>query len=251
MSAYTELTRASYKASVRDVTTIFFTFAFPMIFLLVFGTIFRGQSVEGTGRSYIDYIAPGVLSWGVANAAVFGVAFTLMQWRDNDLLRLVRMSPTPLTTVLTSRFTVALAVALVQSVLFVIVALTPFFGLSLAGTWAQAGLVIALGTAVFFALGAIIGSLSNTAEGIAAISNFLMLPMAFLSGSFLPLAFMPDWLQNVSRALPLRYLNDGVANAFTGRGDGADLLLNCGVLVAFGVVFSLIAMKIFRWSNDT
>lgn len=78
-----------------------------------------------------------------------------------------------------------------------------------------------------------------------------MLPMAFLSGAFLPLAMMPDWLHTVSRALPLRYLNDGVSHALTGHHGWGALVLNCGVLVAFGVGFTLIAMRVFRWSNQT
>ncbi|MEU7607532.1 ABC transporter permease, partial [Streptomyces sp. NPDC041003] len=76
MSAYTALTAAGYRAQVRDKATLFFTFAFPLLFLVVFGLIFSGQDVEETGRPYISYIAPGVMSWGVANAAVFGIAFT-------------------------------------------------------------------------------------------------------------------------------------------------------------------------------
>ncbi len=93
MTAYTALTRAGYKAYVRDRTTLFFTFAFPLLFLAIFGLIFRGQTVAG-GLPYINYIAPGVLSWGVGNAAVFAVAFTLMHWRRDDILRLIWRTPT-------------------------------------------------------------------------------------------------------------------------------------------------------------
>lgn len=251
MSAYTALTQASYRASVRDGTTVFFTFAFPVVFLLVFGTIFRGEDVDGTQRSYIEYIAPGVLSWGVANAAVFGVAFTLMQWRDSDVLRLIRMSPTPLSTVLASRFAVAEVTGLIQSILFVGVALLPFFGLSLAPSWPQALPVLVLGIAAFFALGVVIGSRADTPEAVAAVSNVIMLPMAFLAGSFLPLDLMPEWLQSLSRLLPLRYLNDGVSLALTGDGSLARLAVDCAALAAFGAAFGLAAVKAFRWSNDT
>ncbi len=54
---------------MRDKTTVFFTFAFPLVFLVLFGLIFQGQKVDGTGLQYINYIAPGVLSWGIGNAA--------------------------------------------------------------------------------------------------------------------------------------------------------------------------------------
>ena len=61
MTAFAALTRASFKANTRDTATIFFTFAFPLIFLTIFGLIFKGQRVEETGNGYIDFIAPA--SW--------------------------------------------------------------------------------------------------------------------------------------------------------------------------------------------
>lgn len=244
------LVSAHRKAAVRDVTTIFFTFAFPLIFLLLFGSIFAGSDVEQSGKSYIQYIAPGVLTWGVANAAVFSIAFALMQWRDSDLLRIIRMTPTSIGTLLSSKLTVAVVVAAVQTVLFVGVATIPFFGLRPAASSWQAVPLLLVGVVAFFALGAVIGSLTNTAESVAAVSNVVMLPMAFLSGSFFPLDMMPGWLQQIAQVFPLYYLNDGVGDALNGTGSTQDLLLQLGVIGGFAVVFTVIAAKVFRWSND-
>ncbi|MEV7090995.1 ABC transporter permease [Streptomyces sp. NPDC093085] len=250
MSAYASLTGAGYRAQVRDKATLFFTFAFPLLFLVVFGLIFRGQDVEETSRPYIAYIAPGVMSWGVANAAVFGIAFTLMQWRRDDLLRLIRLTPTPLTSVLASRYVLALGVGAVQAAVFVLVAMLPLFGLEVDPRWPLVVPVLVLGITAFLTIGVIIGSYATTPEAVAAIANCLMVPMAFVSGSFLPLDLMPSWLQTVSRVLPLRYLNDGASGALTGRGDLAGIALSCGGLAVFTVVFGAIALKTFRWSDS-
>ncbi|PID97395.1 MAG: ABC transporter [Actinomycetales bacterium] len=244
------LVLAHRRAATRDATTIFFTFAFPLIFLLLFGSIFHGQDVEQSGKSYIHYIAPGVLTWGVANAAVFSIAFALMQWRESDLLRIIRMTPTRVGTLLSSKLAIALAVAVSQTVLFVGVAMIPFYGLRLAASSWQAVPLLALGVATFFALGAVIGSVMNTAESVAAVSNVVMLPMAFLSGSFFPLDMMPGWLQQVAQVFPLYYLNDGVGHALDGTGSISDLLVSLGGLGGFGVVFAAVAVKVFRWSDD-
>ncbi|GAA1198299.1 ABC transporter permease [Streptomyces hebeiensis] len=251
MSAYTALTGAGFRAQVRDKATLFFTFAFPLLFLIVFGLIFRGQEVPETGRPYISYIAPGVMSWGVANAAVFGVAFTLMQWRRDDLLRLIRMTPARLPAVLAARYVIALVVGAVQAVVFLAVAMLPLFGLRLDGRWPLALPVLVLGITAFLAIGVVIGSYANTPEAVAAIANCLMVPMAFLSGSFLPLDMMPSWLQSVSRVLPLRYLNDAMSAALAGRGGPGDIALGCAGLAVFTVLFGAIALKTFRWSNTT
>ncbi|MFR0355080.1 ABC transporter permease [Streptomyces sediminimaris] len=248
MSAYAALTRATYVASVRDKTTLFFTFAFPLAFLVLFGLIFQGQRVEG-GMSSINYIAPGVLSWGLGNACVFSVGFALMQWRRDDLLRLIWRTPTPLRTVIASRWTVALAVAVVQTVLFTAVALLPFFGLRLNGPWWAVLPLLVLGVTAFLALGLVVGSVADTPEAVAAIANILMVPMAFLSGSFFPDDLMPGWLRTVAKVLPLHYLNDGVTDAMGGRGNLGDIAVDCAGLAVFAAVFCLIAVRIFRWSN--
>ncbi|MCX5380604.1 ABC transporter permease [Streptomyces sp. NBC_00091] len=251
MSAYTALTAAGYRAQVRDKATLFFTFAFPLLFLVVFGLIFSGQDVEESGRPYISYIAPGVMSWGVANAAVFGIAFTLMQWRRDDLLRLIRLSPTPLTTVLASRYVLALVVGVVQAAVFVAVAMLPGFGLELDGRWPLVLPALVFGITAFMAIGVIVGNYAKTPEAVAAIANCLMVPMAFLSGSFLPLDMMPSWLRSVSRVLPLRYLNDAASGALTGSGSLATIGIGCAALTGFALLFGGIGLKTFRWSNQS
>ncbi|NIL43128.1 ABC transporter permease [Salinispora arenicola] len=251
MSAYAALSRAVYKAAVRDATTVFFTFAFPLIFLVIFALIFRNQEVADTGRGYVDYIAPGVLSWGLANAALFGVAFTLMQWRNDDLLRIIRLSPTSIWSVIGSRYVVALGIGAAQSVLFVGVAMLPVFGMRPDPTWPLSIPIMLLAVTAFLALGLIVGSAANTPEAVAAIANCIVVPMAFLSGSFYPLELMPTWLQEISRILPLRYVNDGITYAFTGFGTMTDYLVSCAALIVFTAVFVVVGVRTFRWSNDS
>ena len=246
---YAALTAANYRAYVRDRTTLFFTFAFPLFFLGIFGLIFRGQTVEPDGLPYINYIAPGVLSWGVGNAAVFAVGFTLVQWRRDDLLRLIWRTPTRTRSVVAARCSVALGVGLVQAALFVAVALLPVFGLRLTSTWPLALPVLVAGIAAFLALGVVVGTVCDTPEAVGAVGNFVMVPMAFLSGAFYPMSMMPGWLQTVSWALPLRYFNDGVADALSGRATWAQTGLDCAALAGFAVLFGLIGLRAFRWSD--
>jgi ABC-2 type transport system permease protein len=251
MSTYTALAKATYKANVRDTTTIFFTFAFPLVFLVIFGLIFRGQQVAGTGHGYVDFIAPGVLSWGLASAALFGISFTLMQWRGDDLLRLIRMSPANVWSVVGARYVVALGVGVAQSVLFIGVALLPVFGMKLDDRWPLALPTMVVAVTAFLALGLIVGSRANTPEAVAAIANCVVVPMAFLSGSFYPTELMPGWLQGISKALPLRYVNDAMGYALAGQGSFAHYLLSLGVLGGFSALFLVIGVRTFRWSNDS
>lgn len=248
MTAYTALTGANYRAYVRDRTTLFFTFLFPLFFLGIFGLIFAGQEVTEDGLPYINYIAPGVLSWGVGNAAVFAVAFTLVNWRRDDILRLIWRTPTGTGAVVAARATVALGVGLVQAALFAGIALLPAFGLELTSTWPLALPVLVCGIAAFLALGLVVGTIADTPEAVGAIGNFVMVPMAFLSGAFYPMSMMPDWLGTVSKVLPLRYFNDGVAEALAGTATWGRTGVNCAALLGFTVLFGLVGLKLFRWS---
>lgn len=248
MSAYAALSGASYRSYLRDKATLFFTFGFPLLFLLVFGSIFGNERLPSGGRPYIDDIAPGILAWGLANAALFGASFTLMQWRRNDLLRLIRMSPVSLLTVLGSRYLVAIGIGVLQLVLFLGVAMAPPFRLQVHPSWPLLVPGFAVGVLAFLAIGAVIGNLANTPEAVAAVANFLMVPMAFLSGSFFPLDTMPAWCRAVSHVLPLRYLIEAIAGSVTGTFGTADILRSCGALAGFAAVFGFVALRTFRWS---
>ena len=95
------------------------------------------QQVEDESLKPIQFIAPGMIAYGIAVGAVFGAALTLITWREKKLLRRLRLAPVSTATVVGSRVVVSLAVALVQLVLFVGVSVLPFLGLQLPapGTW--------------------------------------------------------------------------------------------------------------------
>jgi ABC-2 type transport system permease protein len=249
MTTIAPLLRVHYKSTLRDKTALFFTFAFPLLFIVIFGLLFGSTKTSG-GQTVIDTMAPGVMSWGVGNAAVFGLGYNLVQWRSTDLLRMIRRTPTPLTSFLASRFVVVLGVALAQAVLFLAVASIPPFDLHTTPLGLLAGLpVLVCGALAFYAIGLLVGNLARTPDAIAAIANCLMVPMAFLSGSFFPLSQSPAWLKAVSRVLPLRYMNDGFDAVLDGQGHYGTMLVSCVILLAFTAVFGYVAFRTFRWEN--
>ena len=246
MSGYSALSLAVTRAHIRDRVTLFFTFVFPLIFLVIFGLLF--EAAPG-GRRPIDYLAPGILSWAVANGAVFGVAYTLVQWREGGVLRLIRMTPTSALTVLGSRFLVAVTVALAQVVVFVGVAALPPFGLRPGPNAIFALPVLVLGVMAFFAIGMIIGSHATSSEAVAAIANCLLVPMAFLSGTFYPLDQSPGWLKGLAKALPLNYMVDGTAGVVTGTAGPSSVIVPCAALLGSTLLVGGFATRLFRWGS--
>ena len=207
------------------------------------------QRVEADVLQPIQFITPGIMSWGVATSAAFGASLTLVAWRRRQVLRRVRLSPTPVWTVLGARVGLSLLVAVVQATVFVLVALLPIFGLRLSGSWWLAFPVLVAGTLAFLAVGLLVGAVSKTEEAASAIANFIVLPMAFLSGTFFDIRAAPQWMQTLSQAMPLRHMNDGMLDVMVrGLGPGA-IVAPVAILLGFALVVSALALRLFRWDS--
>jgi ABC transporter DrrB family efflux protein len=209
----------------------------------------QSQQVEDKSLKPIQYLAPGLLGWAIASGAAFGAAITLVGWRENKLLRRLRLAPVSTGSVVLARVGVSVAVAMVQLAVFLAIATTPYFGLKLSASWWMAIPVVACGTVAFLSIGLLVGSFAKTQQAATSIANLIILPMAFLGGAFLPLAFAPAWIRDVSYAMPLRYLVIGMQNVMA-RGEGpASALPDIGVLLALAAVLTLIAVRVFRWDD--
>ena len=208
----------------------------------------RVQQVEDESLSTIQFVTPGLLGWAVAMSAAFGAAATLQGWRQSKLLRRLQLAPVSTRTVVSARVAVTLGIALVQMAIFLGLAAAAF-GLQLSGAWWAAVPLLVVGTLCFMAVGLLAGALARTTEGAVNAANFMVLPMAFLSGSFFPLDGAPTWLQRVSDLLPLKHLNEGMLDVMV-RGEGASAALApIGVLAGFAVVITLLAARLFRWET--
>jgi ABC-2 type transport system permease protein len=204
------------------------------------------RSVEDDSLKPIQYIAPGILGWAIAMGAVFGAGLPLVQWRQSKLLRRIRLSPTSTAALIGSRTVVTVAVALVQTVIFLGVGVL-VFGLTLTNYWWMAIPLVIAAALAFMTVGLVVGAVSKSPEGASGLANLIIMPMAFLSGSFIPLDGAPPWMSGVAKILPLGHLNQGMLDVMV-RGDGpAAVLQPLGVLLAFGVVFGLVAIRLFRW----
>lgn len=206
---------------------------------------FRAESVEDDSLQAIQYLTPGLLGWAVAMSATFGAAATLQGWRQTKLMRRLQISPAPAWAIVSARVVVTVGIALVQMAIFLGLG-TAAFGLQLSGSWWLAVPLLVAGTLSFMALGLLAGAVSKTAEAAVNTANFVVLPMAFLSGSFFPLDGAPQWLRSISLVLPLRHLNDGMIDLLV-RDEGlAAMLWPTAYVLGFGLVVGVAAVLIFR-----
>lgn len=207
----------------------------------------RAQQVEDSSLKPIQFIVPGMMSWGVALGAVFGSAFTLVTWRKKQVLRRIRSAPANIFVVLGARLVATLLIGIVQAVVFIGVGTLPLFGLKLSGRWWLAIPILLLGIVAFFAIGLLIGSFCKTEEAASGVANAVIVPMAFLSGVFFPLDGAPSWMVAVSDFMPLKHMNEGMSD-FMVRGEGPGSLVAPSLILAgFTVVTLLVAARFFKW----
>ncbi len=104
-----------------------------------------------------------------------------------------------------------------------------------------------IGLLVFMGFGFIISSVAKTDSSIAPFANLITLPQFLLAGTFFSIAAFPKWLQPISKALPLTYLNDAMrAVAFEGA-NLWDVRTQIGILIIWGIFVYAVAIKVFRW----
>lgn len=205
------------------------------------------DAAEDNSLQPVQYLAPGILAWGIAISGVFGAAGTIVDWKRDKLIRRLRLTPASAGTFVGARITVSLLVALLQTALFLAVAVAMGLRLS-AWTWFAVPLVL-LGTAMFLAIGVVLGGIAKTGPGAAGLSNMVTMPMAFISGAFFPLAAAPQWVQWLSALSPMRYLNEGLQKVVVSGASPAAVLPEVGILAAFAAVLALIAWKTFKFDE--
>lgn len=204
------------------------------------------EPLEQEGVSPLEAMAPGLLGWAIVMSAAMSAAMGLVQWRNSGVLRRLQLAPVRVTDLFIARSIVGTVIGLMQAVIFVVVARL-LFGMHVApSAWLAIPLVISASLA-FTAIGLIIGGISATPEAASGLTNLLVVPMAFLSGAFVPLQLAPAWFSTAALFTPTYYLNQGLISTIV-RGAGIDaILVPCGATLLTAAVLYTIAFATFRW----
>lgn len=197
----------------------------------------------------IDFILPGQLGFSLLSAGVFGVAFTFFSLRNTLVLK--RFFATPI-----SKTYIILGEGLSRVIFQMITAIVIigagylFFGFTLVHGWItflEMLFLSFLGLLVFMGCGFIISGLAKTDSTIPPLANLITLPQFLLGGTFFSIDNFPGWLQPISKALPLTYLNTAMRKvAFEGL-NLWDVKLEIGILFIWGIIVYAAAVKAFKW----
>lgn len=236
------------KAFWRNPASAFFTFAFPLMFLVIFTSLLGSFKVHLTGRvvTSATYYVPAMAAFSVVSACYSNLATTVTFQRDLGVLKRTRGTPLPSSVYLAARVLHALMVAVL------LVAITAAFGRLFYHADIPTGMtlfrflvMLVVGTGSFSALAFAIAPAIPNAEASPAIVNASILPLLFVSGIFIPLGTSsPAWIRWIARIFPVEHFASGMLAGFLGtRFSWSDVF----IVAVWGIGGLALAVRFFTW----
>jgi ABC-2 type transport system permease protein len=241
--------RYTNKAFWRNPANAFFTFAFPLMFLVIFTALFGTGTVPVAGREVntSTFYVGAILTFAIITATYTNLAINISFTRDAGILKRIRGTPLASWSFMVGRILHAVLVT-VLLVIIVVAFGALFYDAEVPTDTLPAFLVtMAVGAASFSALGLALTSVIPNADASPAIVNASILPLLFLSGIFIPIQDPNAWYVTVAKLFPVYHFAEAMNSAYfsvSGSGfEGQHLL----ILGAWGLAGAILAARFFSW----
>jgi ABC-2 type transport system permease protein len=239
----------------RERDSMVFTFAFPVILLFIFGSVFSDDIAPGV--SFTQYFAAGMIASGIVLSSFQSLAIGIAIERDDGTLKRLKGTPMPPLAYFLGKIGLVLVTSAVQfGVLLVVSRL--FFGLELpatAGLWLRFAWLFLLGIAAGTTLGIAYSSLARSSRSAAAVVSPVVIVLQFISGIFFVYSALPSWMQHVGALFPLKWIAQGMRSVFLPDSfanqevGGWQLPQIALVLATWTVLGLLLCGRTFRWTR--
>ncbi len=244
MSAFWRLTWTEAKLFLREPAAAFFTLAFPLLLLFIFGAIFGNEpSQRFGGLGMMDISVPGYMGMIIANMGLMSLPAAVVAYREQGVLRRFRAAPISPAALLGAQALVYLAVQMAGIALLALAG-AYFYGLRAPVAPIGAMAALLLSSAGFFAIGLALASVTRTSRGALAIGMGLFFPMLFLSGAAMPRELFPAGVKRFGEILPLTHVVETLKSLWF---SGEWRLVSLAVVAGLGLVAAIIAVRAFRW----
>lgn len=227
--------RYENKAFWRNPAAAFFTFVFPLMFLVIFNGLFDET----------QFYVPAIGAFSVITACFTNVAMGVTIARDQGVLKRVRGTPLPAVSYLLGRVLHAVFIALIL-VAIVTLAGSLFYDVDPPAEIGRFLATLAVGAASFCALGLAFTALIPNEEAAPALVNAVVLPLSFISDVFIPSDHAPQWLQTLADLFPIKHFAQAMLASFDPSfrdWSTTDLL----VVALWGVAGLFAAIRFFSW----
>ena len=245
--------RHQNKLFLRNPFSAFFSLAFPLMFLLLFGSLNGGQRIpELGGIRYAQFLTPGLLAFAVCSTCYTGLTTSVAMSRDLGILKRVRGTPLPSWIYVAARILSSVWFSLVSAVVMVTAGVLLFHVRIIWRMLPAAVVTLLLGAACFCALGLAVASLIPNGEAAPIVANFTFLPVAFVSDVFFPMAGAPQWLQTVGGLFPVKHFALALEATFNPFVAGSGFSWgHLAVIALWGVAAAVVAVRNFQWEPRT
>ena len=246
MKSLLKMTWMETKLFLREPVGAFFTLAFPLMMLFLFGSIYGNKPQEMFGGyGTIDISVPAYTAMIIATTGLLGLTITMSAYRENGILRRLRTTPIGPLVVLAAQV-IVLFLMTTFGMILLIIAGKLVYHMRFEGNVLSVLAGFMLCSLSFFALGFVLAGLMPTARTAQVVWMVSLYHMLFLSGAGFPRELLPETIKKVSAFLPLTYVVNLLRGLWIGEAWGRHLL-DVTVLVGILVLGVVISIFTFRW----
>ncbi len=254
------LSRVGYEVTTyfRQADSVFFTFLFPVLVLAIFATAFSETTFGPPGDevSAATFYLPGMIAAGLLLSGVQNLGVDIAIERSDGTLKRFGGTPLPVTSYFIGKLGQVFVTGALQAALLLVMAGLAFgVGLPVEpAKWLTFAWVFVLGVTTSAVLGIAISALPRSGKSATAVVIPIALVLQFISGIYLSFSMLPDWLQNVASAFPLKWMAQGMREVFLPTGyevleqGGSWNLPGVALATVIWLVLGLVVCRLtFRW----
>ncbi len=232
----------------RNPAAAAFTFAFPLMFLVIFVAI-NGDSKVNIPGGLVDfpqYYVPAIVAFGIISACYTNLAFSICIRREKGILKRMRGTPLSSTLYLGGLIGSVIVISLILTLLTTLLGLV-FYGVTFPGRYLALAVTIAAAAFCFSAVGVAVSTFVPNEDAAPAIINFILFPLLFISGTFGTIE-SGSTLAHIAGVFPIRPLILQIVDVFNPYSKGTGIIArDIAMLVLWGVIGLVVSVRRFRW----
>lgn len=244
MRNFVSLTRMRIQLALRNRMFFFFSVIFPVGMFFLYSGIFA----KGNPRVVSFFLGP-VIALNVMGS-FWGLSAMLVTFREQGILRRFHVTPLSAADMLASSIFANYLLTLPTVFIELLFARVIFHVVNL-GDLLSLFVLVTIGTVSFASLGLVVASVTNTMQETQVLNQLIWLPLIFLSGATLPIAYLPKVAQSVAVFLPATYLVTGLQNAMYSSFPVWKLLTQILALALWSILTFFVAAQLFRWEPES
>jgi len=244
LSHLATLTKTRVRLALRNKMFFFFSVVMPLGFFLLYCGVFA----KGVPQAVRFFLGP-VLGLNVMGS-FWGLSATLVMFREQGILRRFHVTPVTASDMLASSMLANFSLTL--PVVFIELLCARFvFHVQDLGNLLTTFILVGIGTVSFGAMGLVVASVTNTMQETQVLNQLLWLPMLFLSGATLPVAYLSSYVQHFALFLPATYMVSALQNGIYFGAQIWHLPIQLFSLISWGLLSFFVAVQLFRWEPET